>query len=269
MLKRFGIHGNALMPLPSQRGLGVNILGAPISPLQFRDAVDEVIRLSRNRGPAAVYLANVHMLVESRRSIEFGSVLRRAQLVLPDGMPLVWLMRARGSTRQERVAGMDLLPALCSQAQKAAVPVYFLGATDEVLQRARDRIEREYPHLIVAGMESPPFRPLTEAEDAHLCSRIIASRARLLFVALGCPKQERWIDDHQEKLPVAMVGVGAALEVFAGVKPRAPLLLQEWGLEWLFRLWSEPGRLAGRYLTTNAMFVWYLLQALSRGEFKR
>ena len=212
-------------------------------------------------GPSgsAVFLANVHMVVEGRRRPDFAAVLLRAELLLPDGMPLVWLMRAGGAPRQVRVAGMDVLPAVCGAAARGGVAVFFLGGTDLLLTKLRERLQYDFPDLQIAGMVSPPFRPLTSDEDRLLSEQINQSGAGIVLVALGCPKQEEWIDSHRNSIGAVMVGLGAAFGVYAGLQRRAPLAMQQSGLEWLYRLTQEPGRLWKRYLVTNCLFTWYVV----------
>ncbi len=231
--------------------------------LPFRDHVSLICQWAqREQCGRVVCVANVHMLVEARTHPRFHALLRRADLVTPDGMPLVWVMRASRAPRQRRVAGMDLLPAICSTAERRGIAVYFLGSTNDVLRRIRERLEVEHPMLAIAGMESPPFHPMSVEEDDALVHRINASGARILFVSLGCPKQERWMYSHRSQISAVMVGVGAAFPVYAGVERRAPRAMRYLGLEWLFRLWREPGRLWRRYLVTNVLFGYYVARDL-------
>ena len=206
-----------------------------------------------------VCLANVHTLVESARHRCVATALRRADLALPDGMPLVWQMSAAGA-RATRIAGMDFLPALCRAAEEAAVPVFFVGATDETLRAVRERLEREHPRLVIAGMRAPSFGRPRLSERREITDQIRASGARLVFVALGCPKQELWMSRHRDSLRAVLVGVGGAIEVFAGLRRRAPRAMQDLGLEWLVRLVQEPARLWRRYLETNAIYAWMLVR---------
>lgn len=249
----------ALPPRRRVRLPAVPVIGVPVTALSFKDHVNRICRwATRERAGRVVCVANVHMLVEARRHRRFHALLRRADMVTPDGMPLVWVMRASRARRQRRVAGMDLLPALCAAAERRSIPVYFLGSTPEVLSRIRDRLRQEHPRLVVVGMESPPFRPLSEDEDDALVQRINSSGARILFVSLGCPKQERWMTSHRTRVDAVMVGVGAAFPVYAGAERRAPRWMRYLGLEWAFRLVREPGRLWRRYLVTNFLFGYYV-----------
>ncbi len=237
----------------------VKVLTAELTALRFEDLVETVTLWGKaqDRG-RMVCLANVHMLVEARRDRSLAEVLRRADAVTPDGMPLVWLMRRNGHPDQERVAGMDLLPALCATAERESINVYFLGSTPEVLTAIRRRLRAAYPRLRVVGMESPPFREMTRDEDAAMIRRISLANPGFLFVALGCPKQEKWMDRNVENVRAVMFGLGAAFPVFAGFRRRAPDAMQRNGLEWLYRLRQEPRRLCRRYLTTNTTFLWWL-----------
>jgi N-acetylglucosaminyldiphosphoundecaprenol N-acetyl-beta-D-mannosaminyltransferase len=226
-----------------------------------QEAIARILEWSGEKGASfVVCLANVHMLVEAHDDPAFAGILREADMVLPDGMPLVWLMRRRGAPRQDRIAGMDFLPSLCAAAQETRVPVYFLGSTPAVLAEMERRLRKEFPRLIVAGMESPPFRPLSEVEESGILARIRASRAGIVMVALGCPKQERWMFAQRGRIEGVMVGLGAAFPTYAGFQPRAPRSMQRMGLEWAHRLWNEPRRLWRRYLYTNSKFLWCLLR---------
>lgn len=236
-----------------------SLVGGRVTALSFQEHVDLLALWARARESRVVCVANVHMMVEAARDSEFAGVVDRADVVSPDGMPLVWLMRQSGVPAQERVAGMDLLPALCARAAGDGTPVFFLGSTPGILEAIRRRLERELPAVKIAGMESPPFRPLTREEDAKLTQRIVASGAAFVFVSLGCPRQERWMDVHRHQIGAVMVGLGAAFAVYAGIEPRAPRWMQRAGLEWLYRLRREPHRLWRRYLFTNVSFAWYLI----------
>lgn len=236
------------------------VLDVPIAAMPYQFCVEQIAEWGANRESRVVCVANVHMLVEAKRSSEFSAQLVAADLVVPDGMPLVWSLRRRGYPFQERVAGMDLLPSLCAAAVSERVSVYFVGSTEAVLGDLSRRLAAEHPGLRVAGLEALPFRELTAAEDADLVARINESGAGMLFVALGCPKQERWMFAHRGRVNAVMVGLGAAFVVHAGHQRRAPAFMQRAGLEWFYRLMKEPRRLWKRYLDTNTAFVWYLLR---------
>ena len=237
------------------------VLGVGVTTLSLDQHVALLTEWARRRDRSRVVcVANVHMLVEGRRDAAFAEILKQADAVTPDGMPLVWFLRRRANPRQERVAGMDLLSALCAAAEREGIGVFFLGSTPDVLEAVGQLLRREHPRLRLAGMESPPFREPTPNEDTALVARIAASEAGFVFVSLGCPKQERWMHAHRDKIRTVMVGMGAAVAVYAGVEPRAPRFMRQLGLEWLFRLIREPRRLWRRYAVTNSLFVWFMLK---------
>lgn len=242
----------------------IAIIGSPVTALPFDVQTQRMIGWAAARERRVICVANVHMLVEAHWNPDFSQILQEADLVTPDGTPLVWMMRALGGRGQERVAGMDMLPVLCRLAAERQVPVYFLGSTPAVLERMRARLRHDFPQLIIAGMESPPFRPLTLEEDEDLVQRIEASGATLLLVSLGCPKQERWMHAHRDRLSAVMVGLGAAFPVYAGVQKMAPPWMRRSGIEWLYRLVQEPRRLFKRYLMTNLAFLGLSLYQLAK-----
>jgi N-acetylglucosaminyldiphosphoundecaprenol N-acetyl-beta-D-mannosaminyltransferase len=232
------------------------ILKIPVSLVSYADVVRYIKQSSK---PQIIFAANVHMLMEAHDDANFGAVLARADILTPDGMPLVWLMRLKGVPGQTRVYGPTLMLHVLAMAEQAGLAVGFYGGSERTLQALQARLYRDYPKLQVAYAYSPPFRALSEQEDARVCAEIVESGARILFVGLGCPKQEFWMHAHRAQLPLVMLGVGAAFDFYAGIKPQAPLWLQRLGLEWLFRLLSEPKRLARRYLYHNPRFVFFAL----------
>lgn len=252
---------------PEESPPSVPALGIPVTALSFGSLVGHIIRAAQ-ADPCGKYVcvANVHMLVEARQRPSFRDVLLAADVITPDGMPLVWLMRRAGSPRQERVAGMDLLPAICASAASEEISIYLLGATDEVLARLQEKLLEEIPGLEIAGSHAPPFRPLSELEDCEIIKRINESSAGILLIALGCPKQEEWMYAHRDRIRPLMIGLGAAFGVHAGMQRRAPKVMQHSGFEWLFRLAQEPRRLWRRYLVTNTLFGWYILTDALRGD---
>jgi N-acetylglucosaminyldiphosphoundecaprenol N-acetyl-beta-D-mannosaminyltransferase len=206
-----------------------------------------------------VCVANAHMMVTARQRPELAQALRNALYVTSDGMPLVWTLRSKGWSA-ERVAGPDLTVRLCEEAAKAGVPVYFYGSGPETLRTLVEAVKGRFPGLRVAGAESPPRLDEKPAFDAAAAGKIADSGAGLVFVGLGCPKQELWMAAHSAEIPAVLVGVGAAFDFLAGSLRRAPLWMQKCGLEWLFRLLMEPRRLWKRYLVTNSLFLWYSIR---------
>jgi N-acetylglucosaminyldiphosphoundecaprenol N-acetyl-beta-D-mannosaminyltransferase len=209
-----------------------------------------------------VCVANVHMVMEAFDNLTFRNVVNGAALITPDGMPLVWVLRALGLREQTRVYGPTLLLHVCEQAVKAGVPVGLYGGTQQSLVAMRQFLATRFPDLQVAYAFAPPFRPLTPEEDKQVVADIVDSGARILFVGLGCPKQEHWMAAHRAQLPLVQVGVGAAFDFHSGRVRQAPEVLQSVGLEWLFRLAMEPKRLWRRYLLHNPRFVVLILLQL-------
>lgn len=221
------------------------------------------------RHSRVVCIANVHMLMEAHNDSGFAQVLNRADLVSPDGMPLVWMLRKLGKPDQDRMAGLDVFLALCRAAQSQSTGIYFLGSTEDVLSSIESRLRAEFPSLYIAGLESPPFRPLSNEEDQAMINRINESGAGFVFVALGCPKQERWMDAHRGQIQAVMVGLGGAFPVYAGAHKRAPLWIRQSGLEWAFRLMQEPNRLWRRYWNTNFSFIILAVRQLVSSRLSR
>ena len=237
--------------LPTQ-----NVTGFPISALSFDDQVDAIMQWAIARSSKVVCVSNVHMLMEGHWQREFARVLVNADLLTPDGMPLAWMTGLMKGQPQDRVAGMELMLALCAQAQETGVSVFFLGSTSEMLETIRQKLAGDFPNLQVVGTVSPPFRELSEAEDEAIAAQINESGAGLVFVSLGCPKQERWMGRHRGQVQAVMVGLGGAFSVYVGEKKWAPVWVRKYGLEWCYRLLQEPRRLWRRYASTIPPFLW-------------
>src|ERR1035437_6855689 len=231
------------------------VMGVPVDAVSFVSAQERVIAWGHARESRYVVLANVHVVVTASREPAFGAAVAAADMVTPDGAPVAWMLSKLGNTPQARVSGPDLTWALLGRCEREALPVYFFGSSRETVMHLAARINTAFPALMVAGFEAPPFRPMTDQEDAAAVVRINDSGAGLVFVGLGCPKQEHWMHVHQGQVKAVMLGVGAAFDFHAGTVRRAPAWMRENGLEWLHRLLSEPRRLWRRYLITNALFV--------------
>jgi N-acetylglucosaminyldiphosphoundecaprenol N-acetyl-beta-D-mannosaminyltransferase len=232
------------------------VLGVPISHHDLGSAVAGIESLVSSGEGGYVCLAHVHMIMEALDDPSFFDILVRAEAVLPDGMPLAWSLRADGHQETERVAGMDLTAAVLDLAQKQGLAVGFHGGRPEVLERLLTLVRSRWPSVQIAYACSPPFGPQSDSETGKQIEQINSSGAQILFVGLGCPKQERWMAANRAKTPAVMLGVGAVFDVLSGVKPHAPILLRRLGLEWLFRLVLEPRRLFWRYARHNPRFVW-------------
>lgn len=237
-----------------------NVISLDIT-LQPYPAFQKTIIEAARRGEAGmVCFANVHMVVEAQRDPEIAKAVNSADWIAADGVPLTWALKGLFGHRQERVAGMDLMPDLLRQAAQEQIPVFFYGSTPDVLNRATQSCRRQFPNLLIAGQISPPFRPLTPEEDDAVVKQITDSGARLVFVALGCPKQEQWMARMKHRIPAVLLGIGGALPLLAGEQTRAPYWMRQMGIEWMFRLAQEPKRLFNRYLVTNSLFIYYIFQ---------
>jgi N-acetylglucosaminyldiphosphoundecaprenol N-acetyl-beta-D-mannosaminyltransferase len=228
------------------------------------DAVDpaatlaEIARWIRDRERRYVAFVNVHGVMESLRDAALRRAYAAAGLNVPDGMPLVWMGRLRGQAGVRRVYGPDTLLLVCERAAREGWSCFFYGGAPGVAEDLASVLVVRFPGLQVAGVRSPPFRPLTPEEDAAEVARINESRAAIVFVGLGCPKQERWMEEQRPRLTApALLGVGAAFDFHTGRVRQAPRWMMALGLEWLFRLAAEPRRLWRRYLLYNPLFLWY------------
>ncbi len=245
--------GAAELPwVPSRR-----ILGMRVDATSYAETAAVVAELARAGAGGMVFAASVHNAVHALDDPSFRRVMNAAERVTPDGMPLVWALRRLGVSGARRVYGPDLTPVVCARAAELGLAVGFYGGAPDVLGELVQRLEERFPALHVAFAMSPPFREATPEEDRETVAAIEDSGARILFVGLGCPKQERWMAAHRDALPCVLVGVGAAFDFLAGRKAQAPAWLQRAGLEWLFRLLAEPRRLWRRYLIGNPRFAWH------------
>jgi N-acetylglucosaminyldiphosphoundecaprenol N-acetyl-beta-D-mannosaminyltransferase len=233
------------------------VLGLRLDATSYGETTEAVLRLAAAGTGGMVCHANVHMAMEAFDDPDLRRQLNAADRVTPDGVPLVWALRWLGLRDAGRVYGPTLTERLCRRAQEQGLPVGFYGGRPEVLDALVTRLAERFPRLRIAFACSPPFRPPTSEEDRRAVEAIAASGARLLFVGLGCPKQERWMARHRPALPCVLLGVGAAFDFLAGATPQAPAWMQRVGLEWLFRLAFEPRRLWRRYLVHNPRFVWH------------
>lgn len=247
----------------------IQMLNMDVSVGKYWDFMDAIISTAEKSLNGYVCVANVHMLVEVNRNIQFARIINNATIVTPDGKPLTWAFNLLHGMRQERVAGMDLLPDLINAAIEKKVPVFFYGGSPLLLSATEKYLHNRYRELIVSGFYSPPFRDLTADEEMEIAKRINDSKAKLVFVVLGCPKQEKWMSRMKDKINATMIGVGAALPVFIGQQRRAPKWMQDAGLEWFYRMLQEPRRLFKRYAVTNSIFCFMLLKAWAAQGFSK
>ncbi len=231
------------------------ILRTRVNATSYGDACDRILRWVMLRRSCYVVAANVHVVMTAHGDARYQQMLDQAALVTPDGMPLVMGLRLLGVPDQGRVYGPDLMLAWCQRAAQLGLPIYLYGGIPPMLDKMAAHLQEQFPGLSIAGTYAPPFRPQTAAEAAADAERINQSGARVVFVGLGCPKQEQWMYRQQGQVNAVMVGVGAAFSFFSGEVSQAPRWMMGLGLEWLYRLGQEPRRLWKRYLINNPMFV--------------
>lgn len=246
------------------------VLGVRVDAVQIPDVVSTMKSWIGRRG-ACRYIAvtDMHSLMEAQHAVSFKRILQDADLVVPDGFPLVWLGRRKGFALRRRVYGPELMERFCEETAASGYRHFLYGGAPGVAEDLATRLAVRFPGLQIAGAYCPPFRPLTQEEDLQVLSLINEARADIVWVGLGAPKQERWMSEHQRylKAPV-LVGVGAAFDFHSGRITQAPRWMREHGLEWLFRLSREPGRLWRRYLIYGTEFIaLVLLESLGLKKF--
>lgn len=231
------------------------ILGVNISVTNMREAVKLIISQIHELKGEFICLSNVHTTVMAKESKEYCKIQNSAFMALPDGSPLAFVQRLRGYKEAETVPGPDLMPEIWKKTEYTDISHYFYGSTPETVQALETTLKKKYPKLKIAGIESPPFRNLSEEEDQEVIKRINGSGAAIVWVGLGAPKQEEWMYRHKGKINALMLGVGAGFDFHAGTVRRAPEWMRNHYLEWLYRLLQDPRRLWKRYVKTNIKFV--------------
>lgn len=237
------------------------IIGSDIDVITWHQILNSIDKWGEEYRSRYICVCNVHSVVTANKSADLQEAINNADIATPDGMPLVWLIRHGGFPAQERIYGPDIMWKYCAMAAAHKRSIYLFGTTEATLGKLRSALETAFPGLKIAGSYAPPFRPLTVVEDETIINQINSSGANVVFVGLGCPKQELWMAEHRGRINAVMIGVGAAFDFHAGTTKTAPKWMQSAGLEWLFRLLSEPRRLWKRYLVTNTKFILYILGA--------
>jgi N-acetylglucosaminyldiphosphoundecaprenol N-acetyl-beta-D-mannosaminyltransferase len=240
------------------------IISLYVNQLSFRESVEQVAARGLQHKPAFVCFANVHMTIEAHNDAAFRKMLDDAWLILPDGKPVALAFRWLYRKKQERVSGMDFMPAILERAHQLKARVFLYGSTEPVLEKIKERINTDFPGATVAGAISPPFRQLTEEEIQNHIQLINNSSAHFVMVALGCPKQEKWMAKNYKQINAVLLGLGGAFPVTAGLQKRAPVWMQRLALEWLYRLIQEPRRMFKRYFYTNLYFIGLFIKELFR-----
>lgn len=235
------------------------ILGMRVDITSTLKAVAQISRWVDQKKGRYVCVSNVHMCMESFDDDLFQAVVNNADLVVPDGRPLVWGQKLLSVNNAQQARGMDLMLSLCEHAEISGISIGLYGGMSELLDKLKDILTKRFPELQIACVIAPPFRKVSEDENDKYIDLINRTEVGILFVGLGCPKQEKWMAKNRKKVNCVMLGVGAAFDFIAGEKRHAPIWMQSIGLEWLFRLLSEPRRLWKRYLKHNPRFVFYFL----------
>lgn len=242
------------------------VLGMQIDELDYDAILKQVRRWTTQQASRYICISNVHMVMESYDDESLRAIINDADLVAVDGVPVIWTSRWLGLRRQSRVFGPELTIKLCEMAARDGIPVGFYGSTPEVACDLRRRVIDRFPKLQIPFCYSPPFRVLTDGEDKSICDAISRSGAQILFIGLGCPKQERWMGEHRSRITATMVGVGWAFDILAGRSKPAPAWIQKSGMEWLYRLVHNPQKLWRRHLKHNPRFVFLIVARMLMGR---
>lgn len=240
------------------------IISLNVSSITYYNALSEILNLGKRKQPSYTCFVNVHMIIESYKDPEFKKKVNNSTFSFPDGVPLVWALRLLYGIMQERIAGIDLMIDAIRESEKEKLSIFLFGSTEIVLNALENNLSKDFPKLIIAGKLSPPFKEFSQTENNSFVQMINSSGANLVFVSLGCPKQEIWMAKNFGLINATMLGVGAAFEIHAKLIKRAPKWMQKTGLEWFFRFIQEPGRLWKRYIQTNTLFIYLLLKKIIR-----
>ncbi|REJ67848.1 MAG: glycosyltransferase [Planctomycetota bacterium] len=247
-----------------------DLFGVLVTPTTYEEATRTIVAAGRRRESSVVSCHAVHAIVTFGSDESLRSKANTFEMITPDGQPVRWALNSLYKTElPDRVCGPELTLRVCEAAAQEGVSIYLYGGSPEVVAQLAKNLEAKYAGLKIAGYESPPFRPLTEEEDAAVIERINASGAGLVFIGLGCPKQDLFAFDHRDRIQAVQLCVGAAFDFHAGVTSLAPAWMQRSGLEWFYRLMQEPKRLARRYFTTNTIYLSRWARALLFGQPRR
>jgi len=248
-------------PAPPRRA---NLLGVQVSVTDYAEVTRAVLAAAHAGRPLAVSAAAVHAIALGHLDPDFGAALNQLDIVAPDGQPVRWgLALTRQAKLRDRVYGPVLMLRICEAAAAERLPIFLFGSTEVTLGKIVRALAARFPTLGVAGVQPSRFRDATPDEQRVDAATIEASGARIVFVGLGCPRQEWWMFHQRARLARPMLGVGAAFDLFAGTRPMAPAVLQTAGLEWAYRLVQEPRRLWRRYLTLNPLYLARLAQQVA------
>lgn len=238
------------------------IISLDINCISYDNAINHILKLAKNKTSSYVCFANAHMTIEAYQNSTFAKLVNSSSLTVADGMPLVKCFEKLYGIKQDRIAGIDFMPDLISECEKQQLSIFLFGSTELVLKKLKDELTIKHPNLKVAGSYSPPYKQQFSIEDNKIFVEIINRvNPDIVFVSLGCPKQETWMANQSTFIKAPLLGVGAAFEIHAKVTKRAPLWMQKNSLEWLYRFMQEPKRLFKRYFVTNTLFMYLFLKA--------
>ena len=247
----------------------LHIISVAIDHISFHQSLENVTTWALVKRSSYICFANVHMTIEAHKDSSFREKVNKADLVLADGKPIanscLWLH----SKNQERISGMDFTPNILAKANQKSLSIFIYGSTNDVIAALKGKINADFPDIHFAGAISPPFRELTVEEIKNDIEKINHSGAHLVFVSLGCPKQEKWMAENSDKINAVLLGIGGALPVVAGIQKRAPGWMQNMALEWLYRLFQQPKRLFTRYVYTNSYFIFLLGKSWVKKMFQK
>jgi N-acetylglucosaminyldiphosphoundecaprenol N-acetyl-beta-D-mannosaminyltransferase len=238
------------------------VIGGDIHAISWEQSLSAIYRWAKLKQSRYVCICNVHSVVTAQNDPNFAKIINSADIATPDGAPVAWYLRWYGNSSQQRISGPDLMWKYCQLYQNTDESIFLYGSTQETLNILKENLKDEFQNLKIAGSYSPPFRKLTEDEDKIVIDLINDSGAGVVWVSLGCPKQEIWMAEHKHKINAVMIGVGAAFDYHAKIIRRAPKWVQNIGFEWFYRLCSEPRRLWKRYLLTNSQFVYIVFKTI-------
>lgn len=245
----------------------LNLLGVGVSRVDYNLAVERIIQAAKARESFGVTALAVHGVMEAKQDAKFAAKLNTLHLITPDGQPVRWALNLLGARElKDRVCGPKLMLKVCERAAAEGVSIFLFGSTQSVLDSLCSNLKAKFPQLIIAGTQADRFRDATTEEDTGDINRINESGAGIVFVGRGCPRQEKWVADHLGKINATLFAVGAAFDFHAGTLDAAPQILQDYGLEWFYRLLQEPKRLWRRYLILNPLFIYnFGLQLAAHG----
>ncbi len=234
----------------------VNILGSKINVININELLIQLNKLIASKKSHYICVTNVHTVTTGISNKSFRDITNNSSLSIPDGMPLVWIAKNRGYRNIEKCSGPDIMLEIFRISEQKGYSNYFYGSTEDTLNKMKKNLLNKFPKLNIIGMDSPPYRELSKEEDEEVISKINALKPNIIWIGLGAPKQEIWMQNHVNKINSSVIfGVGAAFDFHAGTLKRAPLWMQNHGLEWLYRFIKEPRRLWKRYLLINLKFI--------------